>query len=62
MGDQLIRRIPGFQPILYKFIVWAYLGLSPYLYKCWSPNYDLTHAIMWKDKICIYFNLEVFFI
>ena len=33
MGDHLIRKTPGFQPILYKFIIWAFLGLSPYLFK-----------------------------
>ena len=32
-GDLLIRQNPGFQLSLYKFIGWAFLGLSPYLYK-----------------------------
>ena len=33
MGNHLIRQSPGFQPSLYKSIGWAFLGLSPYLYK-----------------------------
>ena len=45
MGDHLIRENPGFQPILYKFIVWAFLGLSSYLCYARSSNYDLTGYI-----------------
>ena len=42
MGDHLISKRPGFQPIIYKFIVWTFLGLSLYLCYARSPNYDLT--------------------
>ena len=40
--DHLIRNNPGFQPILYKFIVWTFLGLSVYLCYARSSNEDLT--------------------
>ena len=48
MDDHLIRKSQGFQPILYKFIVWAFLGLSLYLWYTRSSNYDLTNIILEK--------------
>ena len=40
--DHLSRKGLGFQHILYKFIVWTLLGLSPYLCYARNPNYDFT--------------------
>ena len=45
-GNHLIRKSPGFQPILYKFIVWAFLGLNLYLCYARKPNYDLTICVV----------------
>ena len=54
------RKSPGFQPILYKFIVWAFLGLSLYLCRARKPNYDLTIcAVCGKSSVLVSLTLNV---
>ena len=47
--DHLIRKSPGFQPILYKFIVWTFLGLSPCICYARSLNVDPTIGAVCGD-------------
>ena len=56
----LIRKSPGSQPILYKFIVWAFLGLNPYLCYARSSNYDPTiGAVYGKSGVLTSLTLNV---